>query len=76
MIEIFLKATDFENLFEKDIDDEIIEANQAPNAKQYWERVFGDVTTDAHKLFKSSKNKMYVETFEEILRKILRYRNH
>lgn len=46
------------------------------DGKYYWERVFHNATSDAHKLFRSQKNKMYIESFEEILRKILRYRNN
>jgi len=97
MIEIFLEATDFANLFENieeekpsavvaedPVESQTAEgAEAAPGNKpaanapvvKYWEKVFANATTDAHKLFKSQKNKMYIESFEEHLRKILRYRN-
>ena len=74
MMDIFLQATDFERLFETDIPKD--DPNDPVDANvKYWEKVFANATTDAHKLFKSQKNKMYIESFEEHLRKILRYRN-
>jgi hypothetical protein len=70
MIDIFMEATDFHNIFEKDVvpenikkleelnggDSEMVSA--AKNAQnnevpKYWEQVFANATTDAHKLFKS-----------------------
>ena len=77
MIEIFDTATQFSKIFEQDIDEDEKKENEmiGDNKMQYWERVFANATADAHKLFKSQKNKMYIESFEEILRKILRYRN-
>jgi hypothetical protein len=52
MIEMFLNATDFENIFENNLDEESIRDNEKNN-QTYWERVFANATTDAHKLFKS-----------------------
>ena len=49
---MFLNATDFENIFEKNLDEESIWENERHN-QTYWERVFANATTDAHKLFKS-----------------------
>mgnify|MGYP006893278772 CR=1 FL=1 len=77
MIDIFMEASDFANLFENetDPDQEMKDDLEAPSSTKYWEKVFANATTDAHKLFKSQKDKMYIESFEDILRKILRYRN-
>jgi Rad3-related DNA helicase len=72
MIEIFMQATDFNTLFEQNLDEE---DKKETSEGVYWERVFANATSDAHKLFKSQKNKMFIETFEDTLRKILRYRN-
>jgi len=85
MIEIFLEATDFQNIFEDHDSDKASPTEKLlgsdgceilKDGKYYWERVFHNATSDAHKLFRSQKNKMYIESFEEILRKILRYRNN
>ena len=75
MIDIFMEATNFKGLFESKSDENLEEEDKVAPTAKYWESVFANATTDAHKLFKSQKNKMYIESFEEILRKILRYRN-
>lgn len=48
MIDIFMEATDFINIFEKNQD-----AEEDNKDTLYWERVFANATCDAHKLFKS-----------------------
>ena len=50
MIEIFMQATDFSNIFEQNLDEE--EQKESTDGV-YWERVFANATSDAHKLFKS-----------------------
>jgi len=71
-----MEATDFIDIFENEANiEEEIKEELKKSKSTYWEFVFANATADAHKLFKSQKNKMYIEFFEETLRKILRYRN-